>query len=60
MALLREPQRTLEQAMQALAASKPDLILMDVVMPGQNGFQLTRAMCEILITQIFPIIILHQ
>ena len=32
-----------EQAMQALAASKPDLILMDVVMPGQNGFQFTRA-----------------
>jgi twitching motility two-component system response regulator PilH len=32
-----------EQAMQALAASKPDLILMDVVMPDQNGFQLTRA-----------------
>jgi twitching motility two-component system response regulator PilH len=26
-----------------LSEEKPDLILMDVVMPGQNGFQLTRA-----------------
>ena len=32
-----------EEAMQRLAEDKPDLILMDVVMPGQNGFQLTRA-----------------
>ncbi len=32
-----------EQAMQSLAEVKPDLILMDVVMPGQNGFQLTRS-----------------
>ena len=31
-----------EQAMAALAADRPDLVLMDVVMPGQNGFQLTR------------------
>lgn len=35
-----------EQAMQALAQAKPDLILMDVVMPGQNGFQLTRAIAR--------------
>jgi len=32
-----------EEAMKRLAEEKPDLILMDVVMPGQNGFQLTRA-----------------
>ena len=32
-----------EEAFRKLAEQKPDLILMDVVMPGQNGFQLTRA-----------------
>jgi twitching motility two-component system response regulator PilH len=32
-----------EEAMRRLAEVKPDLILMDVVMPGTNGFQLTRA-----------------
>ena len=32
-----------EEAMRRLAEDKPDLILMDVVMPGQNGFQLTRS-----------------
>jgi twitching motility two-component system response regulator PilH len=31
------------EAMKRLDEDKPDLILMDVVMPGQNGFQLTRA-----------------
>jgi twitching motility two-component system response regulator PilH len=32
-----------EEAMRKLNEDKPDLILMDVVMPGQNGFQLTRS-----------------
>jgi twitching motility two-component system response regulator PilH len=32
-----------EEAMRRLQEDKPDLILMDVVMPRQNGFQLTRA-----------------
>jgi twitching motility two-component system response regulator PilH len=32
-----------EDAFRKLSEEKPDLILMDVVMPGQNGFQLTRA-----------------
>jgi twitching motility two-component system response regulator PilH len=31
-----------EEALRRLDEEKPDLILMDVVMPGQNGFQLTR------------------
>ena len=31
-----------DQALAALAADRPDLVLMDIVMPGQNGFQLTR------------------
>ena len=32
-----------DDAFRRLAEERPDLILMDVVMPGQNGFQLTRA-----------------
>ncbi|MCX7239968.1 MAG: response regulator [Burkholderiales bacterium] len=32
-----------EEAFKRLAEELPELILMDVVMPGQNGFQLTRS-----------------
>jgi twitching motility two-component system response regulator PilH len=32
-----------EEALRRMTDETPDLILMDVVMPGQNGFQLTRA-----------------
>jgi twitching motility two-component system response regulator PilH len=32
-----------DEALRRLSEDKPDLILMDVVMPGANGFQLTRA-----------------
>lgn len=32
-----------DEALRRLSEEKPDLILMDVVMPGKNGFQLTRA-----------------
>ncbi len=32
-----------DEAFKRLAEDRPDLILMDVVMPGQNGYQLTRS-----------------
>ena len=32
-----------DEAMRRLSEETPDLILMDVVMPGLNGFQLTRS-----------------
>lgn len=31
-----------DEAFERLSEEKPDLILMDVVMPGKNGFQITR------------------
>ena len=36
---------------------KPDLILMDVVMPGTNGFQATRALAKDEATKNIPVII---
>ena len=35
---------------------KPDLILMDVVMPGVNGFQATRALTRDPCTQSIPVV----
>nr|MDP2191723.1 response regulator [Rhodoferax sp.] len=32
-----------DEVFHRLSEEKPDLILMDVVMPGKNGFQLTRS-----------------
>jgi twitching motility two-component system response regulator PilH len=46
-----------EEAVLKLKAAVPDLILMDVVMPGQNGFQLTRQLSKDPATQNVPIII---
>ncbi len=46
-----------EDALEVLKGDKPDLILMDVVMPGKNGFQITRAISRDPDTQNIPVII---
>jgi twitching motility two-component system response regulator PilH len=46
-----------EDALAKVKADKPQLILMDIVMPGQNGFQVTRAITRDPETQDVPVII---
>jgi twitching motility two-component system response regulator PilH len=51
---------TAENGDEAVAKSKqemPDLILMDVVMPGTNGYQATRAISRETATAAIPVII---
>jgi twitching motility two-component system response regulator PilH len=51
---------TAENADEALAKAKqlkPDLVLMDVVMPGQSCFQATRALSKDEATKQIPVII---
>ena len=46
-----------EDAIQKAKQARPDLILMDVVMPGLNGFQATRAISRDADTRSIPIIL---
>ena len=46
-----------EAAIERARAERPDLILMDVVMPGLNGFQATRALTRDEATKHIPVII---
>ncbi|MDB5729687.1 MAG: response regulator [Noviherbaspirillum sp.] len=46
-----------EEALLKIKADRPHLILMDVVMPGQNGFQVTRSIARDPATENVPIII---
>ena len=46
-----------EDAILKAKTSKPDVILMDIVMPGLNGFQATRAISRDPQTRSVPIII---
>lgn len=46
-----------EQAIASAKSELPDLVLMDVVMPGLNGFQATKAITQDPVTQHIPVII---
>ncbi len=46
-----------EEGVAAAQAQQPDLILMDVVMPGLNGFQATRKLTRDPATQEIPVIL---
>ena len=46
-----------EEAIAKVKASAPDLVLMDVVMPGQNGYQATRQLTKDDTTKHIPVII---
>ncbi len=46
-----------EAALERLGRDRPDLILMDVVMPGRNGFEITRAITRGEATRDIPVVI---
>ena len=46
-----------EKGVEQAKLTKPDLIIMDVVMPGMNGFQATRAITSDPETNHIPVII---
>ncbi len=46
-----------EQGIEIARTEKPDLVLMDVVMPGLNGFQATRQLTRDEETRSIPVII---
>jgi twitching motility two-component system response regulator PilH len=48
---------TAEEGVEAARRELPDLVLMDVILPGMNGFQATRALSRDAATQHIPIII---
>jgi len=46
-----------EQAIEKAQSERPDLILMDLIMPGMNGFQATREIARAEATKNIPVII---
>ena len=46
-----------EDGIERCRAERPDLVLMDVVLPGMNGFQATRALARDDATKAIPVLI---
>ncbi len=46
-----------EEGIEMARREKPDLVLMDVILPGMNGFQATRTLSRDPVTSDIPIII---
>jgi len=49
-----------EKGLEMATSTRPDLILMDIIMPGQNGFQVTRKLSKNPETADIPIIIISS
>ncbi|OOG54385.1 response regulator [Rhodanobacter sp. C03] len=49
---------TAEEGIERARAELPDLIIMDVIMPGMNGFQATRTLTRDPITAAVPIVMI--
>lgn len=49
-----------EEGLDLARAERPDVVLMDIVMPGLNGFQATRQMGRDLRTRDIPVIVVSS
>lgn len=47
-----------EQGIEMARNERPDLVIMDVIMPGMNGFQATRTLTRDPVTQNVPVLII--
>ncbi|MES0874018.1 response regulator [Sinimarinibacterium thermocellulolyticum] len=49
-----------EEAVARVKAEKPDVVIMDVVMPGVNGFQATRMLAKDPATAHIPVVVVSS
>lgn len=49
-----------DQALQIARQEQPDIILMDIIMPGMNGFQATRKLSKDTATHKIPVIFVSK
>ncbi|MDX2270436.1 MAG: response regulator [Cyanobacteriota bacterium] len=49
--------KSAEEALQLIRQKQPDLIVLDVVLPGQSGFELCRELKSEKVTEQIPIVI---